>query len=477
MLTSILHIQNLHLRLLCKSVLISGLVLLSYYAFWSDHATNSYVYRSSTSSYDHHISRSSIDDAGVSSPTSLSEIGFVIVSSADTWEQRRPYVELWWRPNVTRGYVFLDQEPENGSSNWPASSPTYRVAGDSAKLRNTYPNAGTVRTMRSLLDMYRASNNDDVRWFIMCDDDTFFFVDNLVEVLAKYDHTKYHYIGGQSECFHSNAVFSFDMGFGGAGYALSYPLVEVLAPTLDACVARYPNIYASDLMASSCLADIGVSLTVEKGFHQIDLHGDISGLLSSHPQSPALTLHHFHEINPIFPSKPNRFESLRHLTTSTNLDQSRILQQTICYATNFTFSLSWGYSVHLYETIVPRSILRKPLETFKPWFSEQPGYVFNTRWMLNNPCDTPHVFFFDDVVDGEGDHTTTYVRGFDRGLPTCPNTGSRSADRVGSVRVRSNFAAGRKMAGVIECCDVEYDGEADVAEMKLRACMKGEVIA
>ncbi|CAI0424049.1 unnamed protein product [Linum tenue] len=63
--------------------------------------------------------------------------------------------------------------------------------------------------------------NRGLRWFMVCDDDTLVLVNNLVEVLNKFDHTEYHYIGGNSECVKSNADFSFDMAFGGAVYALS----------------------------------------------------------------------------------------------------------------------------------------------------------------------------------------------------------------------------------------------------------------
>ncbi|CAN1755479.1 hypothetical protein LINPERHAP1_LOCUS5741 [Linum perenne] len=347
-----------HLRILHKSCVISSLVvLLLLLTFRSKHA----LFHQSS-------------DLSTSSATNISHIGFIVVTSLTTWKHRRPYTDSWWRPNVTRGYVFFDQDPSEFLP-WPSTSPPFKINEDITKLQ-----------------MYKIADKD-LRWLVMCDDDTFFFLDNLIEVLGRYDHTKFHYIGGQSECFHSNAVFSFDMGFGGAGYALSYPLVEALAPTLDACVARYPNVYASDLMASSCLADIGVPLTVEKGFHQIDLHGDISGLLSSHPQSPALTLHHFHEINPIFPSIPDRFNALRHLT--------------------------------------------RPAK-----FTEQPGYIMNTRWMLNDPCDTPHVFFFESL---EHD-TTSYVRGSARGLPTCGNMGSYSGDQISLVRVKSSATARKKVS-------------------------------
>ncbi|CAN1267763.1 hypothetical protein LINPERPRIM_LOCUS12898 [Linum perenne] len=267
----------------------------------------------------------------------------------------------------------------------------------------------------------------------------------MVEVLGKYDHRQYHYIGSSSECAPCNGIYSFDMAFGGAGYALSYALVDALASKLDACIARYCYLSVSDQLAYSCLADFGVSLTVEEGFHQIDLLGDISGFLSSHPQSPALSLHHFDTFDPIFPSM-DRYEAVHHLMKPAKIDQSRMLQQTICYQRDkhFSFSVSWGYSVHIYETIIPRSTLRNPLETFIPRWKQDhvPAFMFSTRRMLNDPCDTPHVFFFESL---EHD-TTSYVRGSARGLPTCGNVGSHSGDQISLVRVKSYATARKKVS-------------------------------
>lgn len=101
------------------------------------------------------------------------------------------------------------------------------------------------------------------------DDDTVVFVDNLVDVLSKYDHWKYFYIGANSESIASNVFNSFEMAFGGGGYVLSYPLVEALVKNLDVCIERYPSLYGSDHVVQSCVADLGVSLTLEKGFHQV----------------------------------------------------------------------------------------------------------------------------------------------------------------------------------------------------------------
>lgn len=103
------------------------------------------------------------------------------------------------------------------------------------------------------------------------DEDTVFFLDNLVEVLKKYDHNGYYFIGMNSESVISNSLFSFGMGFGGAGIALSRPLAEILVKNLDVCLERYQYTRFSDRILQSCVADLGVSVTQEKGFHQVNM--------------------------------------------------------------------------------------------------------------------------------------------------------------------------------------------------------------
>ncbi|XP_039053070.1 uncharacterized protein LOC120194990 [Hibiscus syriacus] len=291
----------------------------------------------------------------------------------------------------------------------------------------------------------------------MADDDTVFFVDNLVVVLGKYDHAKHYYVGMYSESVISNFIFSFDMAYGGAGYALSYSLMEQLAPLMNDCLERYPFSHTSDHLTSSCLFDLGISLTLERGIHQVDLVGDISGMLSAHPPSPIITLHHFDNIDPIFSNK-NRTDAVKHLMQAAIVDQSRLAQQTICYdkQKNWSISVSWGYSVHIYESIIPRSILKKPLETFKPWKNGPPPlYMFNTRLVTNNPCQAPHVFFMENVGRVKGDSlvVSKYRRRARRGLPPCFFSGNHTADDVLRIRVSSNALA-RKQPGKIECCNV-----------------------
>lgn len=159
--------------------------------------------------------------------------------------------------------------------------------------------------------------------------------------------------------------------------------------------------------------------------------------MSSHPQSPALSLHHLDAVAPIFPSM-NRYEALKHLMKAANVDQPRLLQQSVCYLkkSNWSFSVSWGYSVHIYEKIIPPSVLQKPLETFSEWRrGARPPYMFNARRLSNDPCDAPHVLFFDSVEETVLNHVVTgYSKRSPRGLPPCANN---SADSISRIRVLS----------------------------------------
>ncbi|ESR59390.1 hypothetical protein CICLE_v10017944mg [Citrus x clementina] len=454
------NFKQLSLSTLCKSIAISGLILFLFYSFLYSHP-----YTRSTNLFMPFIERkepASSDNHTPNSPINLSHIVFVLLGSVNTWKYRKPYIEAWWRKNITRGHLWLDAAPTGELVPWPSSSPAFRVNEDITRLAVNPKSVVQIRMYHSIFEAFRVENNKDVKWYVMADDDTLVFVDNLVELLGKYDHTKYYYIGTNSESIHSNAYISFDMGYGGAGYALSYALVEALASEIDGCIQRYKHLFFSDYISQSCSADLGVDLKIEKGIHQIDLRVDISGLLSSHPSSPLISLHHFDAIDPIFPSK-NRSESINHLMKPAKFDQSR-------------------YSAHIYQSIFPRSFLRRPLQTFRPWQkSRPPFFMFNTRWLSNNPCEAPHVFFLESVIESNniGRYhvvVTDYTRSSPSNLPICLSNGNHSANPIHKIQVFSP-STGRKEAGRIECCDVKYVAGEDTVDVKLSACMKGEMLA
>lgn len=214
------------------------------------------------------IIRASSPSADLVATTNISHVVFAISASARGWQNRGPYVDLWWRPNQTRGIIWLDQAPSEYP--WPSTSPPFQVSESIARFKeyDRHNNPSTIRAARMILETFKVSY-EGVRWFVKADDDTLLFVDNLVEVLAKYNHNGYYYIGGASECIAQNDRHSFNMAFGGGGFAVSYPLAKALAKNLDGCIKRYPTLYGEDHVIQSCVAELGVSVTKEPGFHQV----------------------------------------------------------------------------------------------------------------------------------------------------------------------------------------------------------------
>lgn len=198
-------------------------------------------------------------------PTNISHIIFSIASVVKTWDARKHYVESWWRPNGTKGFLCLDKAPMQHLP-WPPTSPRVLVINQTMGQKDT---PHIIRIAGMIKDTFNAENKG-VRWYVMADDDTIFFLDNLVDVLSRYDHNGYYYVGMNAESIISNSLFSFGMGFGGAGFAFSYPLAKILVKNLDVCLQRYQDLHASDHILQSCVADLGVSLTQIKGFHQVN---------------------------------------------------------------------------------------------------------------------------------------------------------------------------------------------------------------
>ncbi|XP_047978862.1 uncharacterized protein LOC125220762 [Salvia hispanica] len=416
-----------------------------------------------------------VNDNHSSNRTNLSHIAFGMIGSVKTWPQRRGYLEAWWRPNKTRGYVFLDEAPPPELLPWPSTAPPYRVADDLSGLFRAITDPRVAQMVHGILELVR-EEGDGVRWVVMGDDDTVVFLDNIVDVLADLDHNKYYYLGWHSETMMSNYWLSFEQAFGGGGTVMSYPLARAVAADMDGCLARYADGYWSDLITMRCIADVGVNLTPHKGLHQVDLLGDFSGYLSAHPKVHLVTLHHFCTMDPLFPSM-DRIQSTRHLFKAGDVDQSRLLQQTICYhkKTNWSVSISWGYSAQIYEGIMPRSYLQIPIETFTPLAKGRgpPFYMFNTRPRSEDPCEKPHFFFLQSVSNASPQILTTYTRATPRGLPPCNH--SVSADSITTIQVTSPPIK-RIQIDRCECCDIVRMDRVKL-EVGFRECNIDEIIA
>lgn len=208
-----------------------------------------------------------------SSQTNLDHVVFGIASNELSWSKRKEYVKLWWKPKRMRGCVFLEKMihfSSNDTNGDEYSLPQICISENTSNFRYTHKGGtpSAIRVARVVLETVRL-NYTNVRWFVFGDDDTIFFQENLVKTLSKYDHRFWYYIGTNSESFMQNKFFSYEMAFGGAGFAISYPLAKVLAKVFDSCIERYPHLYGSDGRIHACLSELGVGLTREPGFHQV----------------------------------------------------------------------------------------------------------------------------------------------------------------------------------------------------------------
>ncbi|KAL5174294.1 hypothetical protein HKD37_08G020774 [Glycine soja] len=329
--------------------------------------------------------------------TDLRHLVFGIAASAKLWDQRKSYIKLWYRARDMRGVVWLDEKVKS-EENSSDELPPVRISGDTARFKytNRQGHRSAIRISRIVSETLRLGMKD-VRWFVMGDDDTVFVTENLIRVLRKYDHNELYYIGSLSESHLQNIFFSYNMAYGGGGFAISYPLAKALQKMQDRCIQRYPALYGSDDRMQACMAELGVPLTKEIGFHQYDVYGNLFGLLASHPVTPLVSLHHLDVVEPIFPNV-TQVEALQRLTIPMKLDSAGLMQQSICYdkSKSWTVSVSWGFAVEIFRGVFSPREMEMPSRTFLNWYrrADYTAYAFNTRPVSRNPCQKPFVFYF-----------------------------------------------------------------------------------
>ncbi|XP_059662072.1 uncharacterized protein LOC132308104 [Cornus florida] len=357
------------------------------------------LHSSSLSSPPHNTALVRRRQDGASEELSLKHIVFGIAGSSQLWKQRKEFVRLWWRPDETRGHVWLEEQvvPEKGDD----SLPPIMVSEDISRFRYTNPTGhpSGLRISRIVAESFRLGL-PHVRWFVLGDDDTIFNADNLVAVLSKYDASEMVYIGSPSESHSANSYFSHSMAFGGGGIAISHPLAEALTKFQDQCLERYPKLYGSDDRLHACITELGIPFTREHGFHQWDIRGNAHGLLSSHPIAPFVSIHHVQAVDPFYPGL-STLESLKLFTRAMRVEPRSFLQRSICYdhARRLTFLVSLGYVVQVFPNIMLPREMERSEKTYTAWnrISNRNEFDFDTRDPYRSVCKRPILFFLKDV--------------------------------------------------------------------------------
>ncbi|KAJ7541351.1 hypothetical protein O6H91_10G055700 [Diphasiastrum complanatum] len=409
---------------------------------------------------------------------SVHNIVFGVAGTVSFWPNRKELIKLWWKPPRMRGFVWLEE-----SVPYEKDLPLVMVSEDTSRFSytNAFGRPTGIRIARIILETFKL-RIPDVNWFVLCDDDTIFSVENLVRVLNKYDSSQLYYIGSTSESHGQNLAFNFNMAYGGGGFAISYALAEALVKMLDNCLERYPELFGSDDRIHACISELGVPLTREPGFHQCDIMGNAMGLLAAHPVAPFVSLHHVEVMEPLLPGHTLQ-ESLRLLTKAMRTEPGSFLQQSICYdqEQSLSYSVSTGYVVQVYPEILYPSRLERVEVTFRAW-NERNGlneFDQDTR-ESKGICRQPYLFYIEGMQyqKRSGSVISNYKRDLlvDHHKRYC---WSRlfSLDKVQRIRVQSEpltmnwYKVPRR-----QCCKVASlrDG---VLNLRIQACQPGEIIA
>lgn len=333
--------------------------------------------------------------------TSLDRVYFGIGSSSKTVDRVAKYGSLWLKNDV-RYTVLVDEMPEDAD---PVVKEHIRVSS-CTKHDWWYRTKMDFHTRLawSIWDLFDQGLTD-VDWFIVTDDDGMWFIDGLLEVLSKYDPLGLWYLGNWSEDFQQVLIHG-HMAYGGGGYAISYPLAKMLYDTMAECLPRYNDVYGQDGRVFGCVSELGVRLTREEGFHQMDLTGDVRGLLEAHPQAPLCSLHHLQQVDPVFPHLSN-MHGLHKLMDASVAHGTNFMQQWVASnrVNTWTFSLAQGYSLKWWERSKLVTWVQSTEITFdrylkKPHHGPQ-DWDFTTRRGLR-PCRHHDAFYWTGLAnDGE----------------------------------------------------------------------------
>jgi hypothetical protein len=277
-----------------------------------------------------------------------------------------------------------------------------------------YPVDGSIEMAKRYLSLVPAMYNDSSRFkrkfFVMCDDDTFFpSMHALLESLSRYNQKSDLYIGTLSEDV-NNIQRHGSQAFGGAGVFISVPLVRKIAELYDVCSTSEKLSESDsgwgpqgDILLRKCIYEhTEVRLTLMRKLHQLDITGDPSGFYEA--GLAPLSLHHF-KGGLWHIARPYEGAQVGHVC-----GEDCFLQR---FQTSDDFIISNGYSVAYYPKGIDFDV-----EQMERTFSALPtDFGWNLDFMLgpqrNSLLETGRKAsweLMESSVQGPGSVVQTYVR-------------------------------------------------------------------
>lgn len=229
-----------------------------------------------------------------------SHIMLGISTTLDRLDATIPQLRRWIPHTKARLFVIVIESEKEGDKRAVAADPQKKKDLEE-KMRALDMDVRLVEPLKlqesfaekyfSLLKIMYDNKNGNTEWISTMDDDTFFpSMHGIVSMLSRYDPQEMHYVGGLSEEWWAVMHYGM-MAFGGGGIFISIALAEVMVNEYDHC-KHATKASAGDLRIMECIYELtDIKLENERDLHQIDVHGDLSGLLESGRQIKSL--HHW----------------------------------------------------------------------------------------------------------------------------------------------------------------------------------------
>jgi hypothetical protein len=243
-------------------------------------------------------------------------------------------------------------------------------------------------------DIKKLNKSKNISWFAIGDDDTIWFINNLLKTLEEYNSSKLIYLGNISDRNESIQRHGNDYAYGGGGILLSKPLIQLINQYYQQCQKLFFNLLGGDQILGKCITQLlNINLTINKHFHQIDLQGNIQGFLQSGING-LVTLHHMFSLWEPFPEEHFKYEKdilntiqLAYYTFH-QLFFQRFFKRN--FQSNQTLLLTIGYSFTLFNRILSLEELNQVEIT---WENSQ-LYQIQTRPKENNKIN----WFFKQLI-------------------------------------------------------------------------------
>ena len=298
-------------------------------------------------------------------PVDASHIVFGAATTVGRLEVSLPFFERWLAHTNARLFVVVtgsDGKALNPGHMDEVQSRMRRLGLAATLVKPLSPKDGPLERYFSLVKVLYANQDKSTRWLGFIDDDTFVTsMSALVPALDRLDHTKLKYVGALSEEWWTVILYGL-IGMGGAGIFVSVPLAEIVDTNHDECKQNSRMVFGDHKIYECIHRHTKTPLTSLPGLHQIDIHGDRSGVFESGRQ--LLTLHHWKE--GYWDEKGEGPDAIRHGRWFP-MEQMSLVTDVCdrCYLQRWQFGqdtiLSNGYSISLYPRGALKSTKKKPL--------------------------------------------------------------------------------------------------------------------